>query len=305
MDQDSLPVVSVITPSFNRVDLLPATLDSVLSQSYRQFEYIVVDDGSTDGTWEWLNRIDDPRVKVFTHTNRKNRGQSASINLGLRHASGRYVVILDSDDLLAQGALAGHVEVLDKNPSVGMVYGQGYAVDEGAARLYQLFPSTHQEESDPNRLLLDCYIVSPGLCMFRKSVISKVGQLEETFRAAQDHDFVLRIAEVSQIAYSGVECFYYRKHGGTISANGKLTRWQNGFKILERAAARYPYPRSTLRRRRAVLYFRLGQVYFEKRMYVKAIFSFLTCSLLDPRRAIDVGLKGAKRPEMSVSTIHE
>jgi glycosyltransferase involved in cell wall biosynthesis len=297
MDQDSLPVVSVITPSFNRVDLLPATLNSVLSQSFRQFEYLVVDDGSTDGTWEWLNSIHDPRVKVFCHPGRENRGQAASINLGLRHASGRYVVILDSDDLLAQGALAAHVEVMDTTPSVGMVYGQGYAVDEGTARLYQLFPSSHQEEGDPNRLLLDCYIVSPGLCMFRESVISKVGQLEETFRAAQDHDFVLRVAEVSQIAYSGFECFYYRKHGGTISSNGKLTRWRNGFKILERAASRYPYQRSTLRRRRAVLYFRLGQVYLEKGMYVRAFTYFLTCSLLDPRRAMAVALKGAKSTE--------
>lgn len=297
MDQDSLPVVSVITPSFNRIDLLPATLNSVLSQSYGQLEYLVVDDGSTDGTWEWLNRVDDSRVKIFSHPGRENRGQAASINLGLRHARGRYVVILDSDDLLADGALAAHVEVMDKTPSVGMVYGQGYAVDEGAARLYQLFPSSHQERNDPNRLLLDCYIVSPGLCMFRKSVVSKVGVLEETFRAAQDHDFVLRVVEVSHIAYSGVECFYYRKHGGTISANGKLTRWQNGFKILERAAARYPYQRSTLRRRRAVLYFRLGQVYLEKRMYGKAIASFLACSLLDPRRAIAVGLKGTMRAD--------
>ncbi|BEH14458.1 glycosyltransferase [Marinobacter shengliensis] len=297
MDQDSLPLVSVITPSFNRVDLLPATLNSVLSQGYEQLEYLIVDDGSTDGTWEWLNCVDDPRVKVFSHPDRKNRGQAASINLGLRYARGRYVVILDSDDLLAGGALAAHVQVMENTPSVGMVYGQGYAVDERAARLYKLFPSSHQEESDPNRLLLDCYIVSPGLCMFRKSVISKIGQLEETFRAAQDHDFVLRVAEVSRIAYSGVECFYYRKHRGTISANGQLSRWKNGFKILERAAVRYPYQRSTLRRRRAVLYFRLGQVYLEKGMYLKAISFFLTCSLLDPRRAIAVGLKGANRAE--------
>lgn len=103
MDQDSLPLVSVITPSFNRVDLLPATLNSVLSQGYEQLEYLIVDDGSTDGTWEWLNCVDDPRVKVFSHPDRKNRGQAASINLGLRYARGRYVVILDSDDLLAGG----------------------------------------------------------------------------------------------------------------------------------------------------------------------------------------------------------
>jgi hypothetical protein len=131
--------------------------------------------------------------------------------------------------------------------------------------------------------------------MFRHSVISKVGQLEETFRAAQDHDFVLRVAEVSKIAYSGVECFYYRKHDGTISANGRLTRWRNGFKILARAAGRYPYHRSTLRKRRAVLCFRLGEVYLQKGMYLRAIKYFLTCSLLDPRRALTVGLTGAKR----------
>lgn len=287
-DDNMKPRISIVTPAFNRADLMPSTLHSVLGQDFSDFEYIVVDDGSTDGTLEWLQTIEDKRLTVLTHPNNENRGQAASINLGLRRAQGDFIVILDSDDLLAEGSLRAHADILEENESLGMVYGQGVAIDGQGNKLFPLFPDDHYEESDPNRLLLDCYIVSPGLCMFRKETVKMVGELEENFRAAQDHDFVLRIAEVSKIAYSSYECFFYRKHEGTISAHGQLTRWKNGFEILRRASERYPYSPITLRKRRAVLHFRLGQTYLRNSSSLEAIRHFVFAGCTDPVRALGV-----------------
>ncbi|MFB2703605.1 MULTISPECIES: glycosyltransferase [Marinobacter] len=281
-------VVSIITPSYNRLDLIPETVNSVLSQNYKFFEYIIVDDGSTDGTLDWLRRVKDPRVKVLVHEEFKNLGQAASINKGISNASGKYVVILDSDDLLAPNILAEHARFLNDNRDVGMVYGQGYAIDAEGRVLYSLFAPDHYEDGDPNRLLLDCYIVSPGLCMFRKNIIEKVGSLEESFRAAQDHDFALRIAECSLIAYSGIPSFYYRKHDGAISVNGLETRWNNGLRILSRAVGRYPYKKTTVRKRRAVLEYRLGKVYWYNDRKGLAANHFFKAGFLDPIRAMRV-----------------
>jgi glycosyltransferase involved in cell wall biosynthesis len=282
------PRVSIITPAYNRKDLMPRTVASVIGQTFSDFEYIIVDDGSTDGTFEWLQTITDSRVKVMSHDSRSNKGQAASINLGMSRASGDYLVILDSDDLLAFEALEKHVEMLDANPALGMVYGQGYAVDIDDQALYPLFSENHVEESKPDRLLLDCYVVSPGLCMFRKSVVEAAGPLEVSFRAAQDHDFLLRVVEQAPFAYSGVVCFYYRKHDGTISANGQLTRWENGFEILRRASKRYSYSKSTLRKRKAVLSYRLGAVLFGQGARLKAMGYFMQSGFLDPLRALAV-----------------
>lgn len=282
------PKVSVITPAYNRKDLIPRTVASVLDQSLADIEYIVVDDGSEDGTRELLASISDSRLRLLVHPGNANKGQAASINLGLAEARGEYIVIVDSDDLLGPGALEHHAAIMDGDASVGIVYGQGYAIDVNDEELYPLFGEDHVEYSEPDRLLLDCYVVSPGLCMFRRSVVEQVGALEETFRAAQDHDFLLRVAEQTRMVYSGHTCFFYRKHDATISANGEMTRWQNGFEILRRAAARFPYKSATIRRRRAVINYRLGMVYLKQRRHLHALRYLLVAGITDPARAVGV-----------------
>ena len=89
--------VSIIIPAYNRVTYINQTVDSVLNQTYQNFELVIVDDGSIDGTYEKLQAYGD-KIKLLTHDNRSNKGQSASINLGLKNANGKYIAILDSDD---------------------------------------------------------------------------------------------------------------------------------------------------------------------------------------------------------------
>ena len=123
------PKVSVITPAYNRKGLIPKTVTSVLDQSLSDLEYLVVDDGSEDGTREWLAEHSDSRLRLLVHPGNANKGQAASINLGLAEARGDYIVIVDSDDLLAPGALECHARIMDADASVGVVYGQVFAVD--------------------------------------------------------------------------------------------------------------------------------------------------------------------------------
>ncbi|MDX1589792.1 MAG: glycosyltransferase [Oleiphilaceae bacterium] len=283
------PRVSVLIPAYNREPYILAAIDSVLSQDYAPLELIVIDDGSTDGTYPLLqeqSRLG--RIRLLSHPGHANRGQSASLNLGLRAATGDYLAILDSDDLFAPGKLTEQVGFLEKNPGVGMVYGYGHAVDAAGHFLYALPGAHHEEPGDPCRLLLDCYMALPGGSLIRRSVLQQVGEFEEGFRAAQDHDMALRIMEKTRVAYLPSLAFYYRKHGDSISTRGLERRWQTGMEILRRAAQRYPYPAFILRKRKAVLHFRLAQTYWTQALHWRALRNLVLSGLLDPQRALRV-----------------
>lgn len=289
MPSSSNELVSVIIPSYNRAAYIEAAISSAIDQTYGPVEVIVVDDGSTDGSYEKLQQWEERgELVLLTHPERRNRGQSASINLGIQQAAGSYIAILDSDDMFAKEKLADQVAFLEANPETGMVYGQGHAVDADGNFLFKVPGDGHQELSDPNRLLLDCYMALPGGSLVRRSVFEKAGLFEESFRAGQDHDMAIRIMEATKCAYLPKLAFYYRKHDDSISVKGLERRWLTGLEILRRANERYPYMRSTIRKRKAVLQFRLGQTYWRERRKAKALPHLISSGLLDPARALMV-----------------
>lgn len=285
-------LVSVIVPAFNRIDFISETVESVLEQDYPQIELIVVDDGSTDGTFEILEKYaEEGHLKLVTHPERSNRGQSVSLNKGLGAARGEYIAILDSDDLFAKHKISRQTAYLENNPSIDLVYGKGLAIDEMGNALYETLSDHHCESGDPARLLVDCYIAVPGGALVRKSLFERAGRFEESFRAAQDHDMALRLFEEGKVAYLPEVAFYYRKHAGSISVNGLENRWRTGFEILRRASRRYPYPKWALRKRKAVLNYRLAQVYWDTGRRIAAVPLLIEAAFNDPLRAIKVLLK--------------
>lgn len=282
-------LVSVVVPAFNRVEYIRETVESVLSQDYPLVELIVVDDGSTDGTYETLLEYSEKgELKLLTHPNRANRGQSAALNLGLERASGEFISILDSDDIFLPRKLRAQVDYLLAHQEVGLVYGMGEAIDGSGRWLYDIHSPNHFEPNDPNELLLDCYFLLPQNALVRRSVYNRVGGFEETFRAAQDHDMLIRIAESTRFAFIPTKVFQYRRHGDSISSTGQRKRWENGFEILHRAQGRYPYKKSTIRKRRALLNYRMAKVCWREKKRVSAFVYLLKAGVLDPVRAVKV-----------------
>jgi glycosyltransferase involved in cell wall biosynthesis len=280
------PLVSIITPAYNREKYIEKTIYSVINQPYDNIEYFVIDDGSTDKTYSLLKEFDNCKyIKLLSHKNHINCGQSASINLGLTMVNGKYVTILDSDDMFHPEKLSKQVEFLEKHSNIGMVYGQIIAIDKFDKELFQYLSENHNETSDPNILLLNCYIPSPGACLVRKSIFEKVGFFEENFRSSQDHDMALRIFEKTDIAYLPDVSLYYRIHEDSISTKCLETRWRTGFEILRRAKNRYPYKGSTIRKRTAVLNFRMAQVFYKQKRYFSAFVCLVKSGILDPLRA--------------------
>ena len=281
------PKVAVIIPCYNREKFIAQTVESVLSQSYPNIELVVVDDGSTDSSRRVLDNYKD-RIRILEHPGRVNKGQSAALNLGIRSTQSDYIAFLDSDDLFAPDKIEKQVAFLEAHPEIGLVYSNGHAIDENGQILYRIYDENHYEESDPNRVLLDCYFLLPNNSLLRRNVLSKAGLFDESFRSAQDHDMAIRVAEVTRIAYLNEPLFFYRRHKDSISRRSAMLRWKNGFKILKKARSRYSYRLPTIIKRLAVLNFRLGQCYREEGQYIKAVSYFIAAGICDPLRSMKV-----------------
>lgn len=292
-----IPTVSVVIPVYNRGKFVRETINSVLRQTYNDFEVIAVDDGSKDDSLAVLNSFGDC-ITVLQHPNGENRGQSAAINLGLERARGRYVAVLDSDDLWMPEKLSVLIEYLETHPEIGLVYSNGQWVDEGGNSKGVIYRSNHVETSDASAVLLNCYFALPSNSVIRREAFEKAGGFDETLRTAQDHDMAVRIAEVARLAYVDRVLWAYRRHPASVSKRSGELRWRNGFLILDKAVKRYSYPARVIRGRRAVLHFRLGQLAIERRSWFHAARHLLAAGLLNPARALDVlrGREGVSSP---------
>lgn len=289
MSKKNLAKVTVIIPCYNREKFVKETLDSALSQDYPNIEIVAVDDGSTDATRQVLDSYGS-RIRVLEHQGRVNRGQSASINLAMRSTRGEYVAILDSDDLWEPEKTRLQVDVMENDPETGLVYSNGFAIDEHGAKLYKLYAKCHKEENIPDRLLVDCYIHSPSGTLARRSAYEAAGEFDESLRSAQDHDMAVRLIEVTKFSYLPDTLFKYRKHQDTLSARFSKRRWLAGFVILDKACKRRRYGWNTRRKRLAVLNFRLGQCLVPERKFLKAGLYFALTLLFDPIRSFKVFL---------------
>ena len=286
--------VSVIIPLYNREDYIEQTIQSVIDQDFSDWKIYIIDDGSTDDSLAIVENINDDRIVILQHDGGINKGQSASINLGLREIEGDYVAILDSDDYWENDKLSIQVNYLNDHLSAGIVYCNGVACGPDNEFLYDIYSDEHVEKNDPSLILLNCYLFLPTNSLVRTSVFRKAGYFDEKLRAGQDHDMLLRIVEISEIAYINKKVFSYRRHGGSISENHAIVRWTNGFKILSKAKKRYPYPDSVVRKRKAVLFYRLAQCYSKSSQYFSAATNYLLAGIYDPVRSIKVVLRKEK-----------
>jgi glycosyltransferase involved in cell wall biosynthesis len=184
--------VSVVIPCYNQARFLGEAMESVLSQGYTDFEIIVVDDGSKDGTQEVAAGYakESSRVRLVSQ---ENRGLAAARNRGLAEARGEYVVFLDSDDRLVGGALEVGVRELEAHPECAFASGicRKITADGSVVPGWEQF----RVMDDPYlELLRSCPVYVPAV-MYRRSVFDAVGGFDTSYRAAEDYDLYYRILE--------------------------------------------------------------------------------------------------------------
>lgn len=233
-----MPRVSVLLTCYNHIRYLPSCWEALRNQTFRDFEVIAVDDGSHDGTREWLRENAGDANLIF---NESNLGTYGSLNRALAKAQGEFVAILNDDDLWAAQKLARQVEMFESHPEIGLVHtdggfidGQGNAI-EGSPLGFD-FPRT--ETGNVVMALLHANKIIASAAMVRRSCFEEVGGFNEAYFGSGDWEMWLRIAERWPIGYVDEPLTFYRVHGE--NASHKLERiWQDDERLRTWIRERY------------------------------------------------------------------
>lgn len=193
--------VSVVIPTFNSSHYLQMAIQSVLNQTYQDFEIIVVDDGSTDDTQKVASSFG-RKVSYFYQT---NQGSPIARNVGLKLAKGKYLALLDSDDLFLPDRLERGVKVLDQMPHIDLVHGevkvidsQGTVISEDTA-YFQKFYAKERKQGSSYLHVLNGNAMFPSSILFRRECLDQIGFFNPSFPPREDYDWYLRFALHHQI----------------------------------------------------------------------------------------------------------
>lgn len=190
----NLPLVSIITPSFNQVHFLEETIQSVLGQDYPQIEYIIVDGGSTDGSVDMIKKYEG---RLAWWISEQDQGQTDAINKGFAHSKGEVLAWINSDDTYNPRAVGQAVKYLIENPDVAMVYAGCNFINEAG----QVIGKFNSKQTDYRRLR-EGYVHIPQQTMFfRAKYWQELGPLDPSFYFAMDYDLWTRIASKAPIKY--------------------------------------------------------------------------------------------------------
>jgi glycosyltransferase involved in cell wall biosynthesis len=210
-----MPKVSVVIPAYNAMVYLPDTVESVLKQTFTDFEVLIIDDGSSDHIVSWASQLTDPRVKLISQ---ENQGVSVARNTGIAHAQGEYVAFLDADDLWEPTKLEKQVQCLEDKPEVGLVYTWTVLVDERGNSTGRVFAS--HAEGDVWKQLLETDVISSGSsAMFRHCCFEAVGVFDRSLAYAEDLELWLRIATRYPFAVVKEPLTLYRQNSKSVSKN--------------------------------------------------------------------------------------
>mgnify|MGYP001562883183 FL=1 len=190
----NLPLVSIITPSFNQAQFLEETIQSVLGQDYPQIEYIIVDGGSTDGSVDMIKKH---VGRLAWWVSEQDQGQTDAINKGFAHSKGEVLAWINSDDTYNPRAVGQAVKYLIENPDVAMVYADCNFINEAG----QVIGKFNSKQTDYRRLRAGYVHIPQQTMFFRAKYWQELGPLDPSFYFAMDYDLWTRIASKAPIKY--------------------------------------------------------------------------------------------------------
>ncbi len=222
MKKDSTPLVTIITPTYNRSSLLSKTIDSILNQNYKNIEYIVIDDGSTDDTerivrnFQKINR----EGKKLVYVKQKNMGETKAVNKGFSLARGEIIAVINSDDPLLPGCVSLIIEYLDQNPSILAVYPDWEMIDIHSKKIQSVHPADYNYLTS----LKEHYCMPGPGTFFRKKAIELTGGRDSRFHYIADFAFWLKLGMYDELHHLPKTLATFRIHSGS---QGVFKKGQN------------------------------------------------------------------------------
>lgn len=298
-----MPRVSIIVAAYNAARYLSAAINSVLTQTYADWEIIVIDDGSTDGTSSVVRSYSPKLGAQLRYVYQANRGVSAARNRGIREARGEFVAILDADDVWLPARLARGVAVMDSSPRVGLVHSRIARINsDGTIFDYLVFPARYQS----GMIAVDLYTrranILSATVLLRKRCLNDVGNFDETMHTCEDRDLWFRLAEHYEVAYIDEILAHYRVNtGGATSDPDRMLKGQLFF-------VRKHYKRGScgwvaLCRALAQIYREQGDLFFSRHQVMKSIRYYSRSAMYNPFHPLNVYMLGRACAEPFLGSI--
>ena len=270
--------VSIIIPTYNSAKYIPDAINSILNQTFKDYEIIIVDDGSTDNTREILNKYNSKIRYIY----QENKGPSAARNIGIKNAKGKYIAFLDADDIWLPDKLQRQMKLFANESSVSFVYTSSYIMNENGFILRKMQCYNRSRRKILNELYLSKSIGNTSSTIIKKECFDKVGLFDETLTVAEDWDMWLRICQrfrfkcideplVMTREYEGSQSFF-----GVRNLENELDFIKKVFSekylktkfFLKRKAYSYCY------RRAAIAYHENGEHIKAKQCFFRAVYLY-------------------------------
>ena len=220
MSTNQRPLVSIIMPAYNAEKYIQESIESVLAQTYQNWELLIVNDASTDNTKAIINNyLSDPRIKIINH--QKNKGLAQTRNTGIEQSTGEYITFLDTDDLWTPAKLERQIEYHRQYPEFPVSH-TNYIIfkENGEIRrpLRLRFKPSFTMRGQLYKRLLAENMIGVLTVMIRADILKSFGGFDGTLRSAEDHDLWLRLSKVNiPFGYINESLARYRVHGNSLS----------------------------------------------------------------------------------------
>ena len=225
-----MPKISVVIPAYNAEHTIKETIESVLQQTFSDFELIVINDGSTDRTLEVVQSITDSRLNVLSY---ENGGLSVARNRGIYQATGEFIAFLDADDLWTSDKLELQLAALQEHPDAGVAYSWTYYIDEQGQPLFAGIRIFYQGNVHAD-LLIKNFILNGSNPLIRRQAIESIGEFDPAFPHFADWDYWLRLASNWHFAVVSKYQVFYRQSSRSMSSKVEGIK-EAGLLMIEKA----------------------------------------------------------------------
>ena len=217
-NKNQLPLVSIIIPAYNRAHTIKMTLDSVLNQTYKNYEVIIVDDNSKDNTYEVVK----PYLSdnIFYYKNEKNLGGGKSRNVGVEHSKGSILAFLDSDDEWLPEKLEKQVNIFMTNEDIALVYTKFYLISETSGKKF-VSEETKRLNDDFKSILCNNFIATTSTIAIRREAFLDINGFDDYLKTCQDWDLYIRTLKKYKVKGIEEPCVNYYYHTESITGNAE------------------------------------------------------------------------------------
>lgn len=235
------PEVSVILPTFNGSEFIKKAIQSVLNQSFSNFELLIIDDGSKDSIPEITNYYVEKDARVFYARNENNLGIQQSLNRGLKIARGKYIARIDDDDeWIDRNKLKRQVEYLNKNPDYILIGTGTIVVDENGKEIFR-FLNPESDQDIRKKILFKNYFTHSGVIFKKKAAMKFNGYDEsEQTRHIEDYDLWLKLGTLGKFGNLPIYGVKFTQRSGAISSKNKIKQFKRNIKIIQKFSDFYP-----------------------------------------------------------------